>query len=71
MEIVNFAHLPVLLLLVGLYLLPAIVAYGRHHPSRRRIALLSLLLGWFPLVWLGALIWAGQPRSRWATGPAA
>jgi len=66
-----FPSVSVLLVLIPLYLVPLLVAYGRRHPRRDQIALLSLLLGWFPLVWLGALIWAlSGPSGRSSTSPA-
>lgn len=47
-----------LVLLVGLYLLPAVVAHDRDHPSTLGIAVLNVLLGWTFLGWVIALVWA-------------
>lgn len=40
------------------YLLPAIIAYDRHHPQKQAIFALNLLFGWTFLGWAGAMIWA-------------
>lgn len=53
----------VAVLAVVLYLLPTIVARRRAHKDAAAILLLTLLLGWFPPVWLGALVWALTGRS--------
>lgn len=46
-------------------IVPVIIAYRRQHPQRQAIAILTVLLGWIPVVWLVALIWAlkQQPKS--------
>jgi len=41
-----------------LYLLPTILAYGRDHPRRQRLALVNLLFGWTLVVWIGVFLWA-------------
>ena len=48
------------LFLVGLvvYFLPAIIAAFRRHPNMLAIFLIDLLLGWTFLAWIGALVWA-------------
>jgi hypothetical protein len=48
----------VLAVVIALYFLPTVIATVRHHPHRVAIAVLSLLLGWVPLIWLGAAIWS-------------
>jgi hypothetical protein len=47
-----------LLILIGLYFLPTLIASGRHLPERTAIALLNLFLGWTCIGWIIALIWA-------------
>jgi Superinfection immunity protein len=47
-----------LLILVGLYFLPTLIANGRHLPERAGIFLLNLFLGWTLIGWVIALIWA-------------
>jgi len=50
-----------LLVLLGIYFLPTIVA-GRHHNSSA-IFVLNLLLGWTFIGWVIALVWAcTKPR---------
>lgn len=56
------AHLiimmPMLLLWLGIYTLPTIVAALRSHRSIFRIALVNILLGWSLIGWVIAFIWA-------------
>ena len=49
-----------------LYVLPVII--GRNHPHVTGIALLTLLLGWTVLGWIGALVWAAVPPRQQQTG---
>jgi hypothetical protein len=46
------------LIVLTLYLIPALVAYNRHHPSAGAILVLNLLLGWTVLGWIMSLVWA-------------
>ena len=48
----------VLAVVGSFYLLPALVAYHRVHPSLRGVFVVNLLLGWTVLGWIGTLIWA-------------
>lgn len=62
--------------LVGLYLLPALIARHRRHHNALAIGVLNILFGWTLLGWAAALIWAltntaasreepaGRPRRR-------
>lgn len=43
---------------LGLYLLPSIVAFCRHHQNSPAILILNLLLGWTGIGWVVALVWA-------------
>ena len=57
------------ILALSVYMLPAMVAAGRHHRSGTAIAVLNVLLGWTLLGWVGALVWAltgppGSPAGR-------
>jgi hypothetical protein len=47
-----------LLLGVGLYFLPSIIASKRNHSNATSIIVLNLFLGWTFLGWVAALIWA-------------
>ena len=46
----------VLMLLVTLYFLPTIIAFGSYRAGA--IFALNLFLGWTLLGWVGALVWA-------------
>jgi len=46
------------MLLIGIYLLPTLIAYKREHHNRHAIAALNILLGWVLLGWVGALVWS-------------
>lgn len=48
----------VTLLFWAIYLLPAIIAFRRHHRSKWGITALNLLLGWTFFGWAGALAWS-------------
>jgi len=50
------AELGVVLLLI--YLLPAVIAILRRHQSALAITVLNLFLGWSVLGWIIALVWA-------------
>ena len=50
-----------------LYLLPAINAKSRKHPSTGAIFLLNLFLGWTVIGWLVALIWSATATSTHVT----
>ncbi|MCL4526230.1 MAG: superinfection immunity protein [Gammaproteobacteria bacterium] len=43
---------------IGVYVLPALMAWSMGSPHRIPITLLDLLLGWTVLGWIAALIWA-------------
>lgn len=47
-----------LILMIGIYFLPGIVAHIRAHHQENAIVLLNLLLGWTLLGWVIALVWA-------------
>lgn len=48
----------VTVLLITVYLLPALVAVRNKHPHGAGIFALDLLLGWTFLGWVIALVWA-------------
>ena len=48
----------VFVVFMGIYFMPAIVAYVRGHPSFIAILVLNLFLGWSLIGWVVALIWA-------------
>lgn len=52
------------LVMVGVYLLPTIVALYRDCESRVWIVLLNILLGWTIAGWIVALSWANGGKTR-------
>lgn len=52
-----------LAIIAVLYLLPTILAYGRDHPHRQRLALVNILFGWTLLGWIGVFLWATLATS--------
>jgi hypothetical protein len=52
---------------LALCMLPGIIAQGRGHRDAWAIWMLSVLLGWTVIGWVGAFIWAvagSEPRRR-------
>ncbi len=47
-----------LAVIVILYLLPTILAYGRDHPYRQRLAVVNILFGWTLIGWILVFLWA-------------
>lgn len=45
-------------ILIGLYLMPALIAHARDHHNATPITILNIALGWSLLGWIAALIWA-------------
>lgn len=41
-----------------IYFIPLIIAYIRKHNNIVAIAILNIVLGWIPIGWLAALLWA-------------
>ena len=50
---------------LGIYLLPTIVAFARNHRNKQALARLNLFGGWTIFGWLTALVWAlyAEPSS--------
>lgn len=63
-----FGTILMLVILLGIYLLPGIIALKRATPNRTWIILLDVLGGWTVLGWIGALVWAILDRRPAATG---
>jgi hypothetical protein len=61
----------VISIFLALYMIPAIIAYRRHHISRRQIGVYNLLVGWNPVIWGAAFAWAldGDVETREAVSP--
>jgi len=43
---------------LGVYFIPAIVAFNRKHPNKVAIIVLNFFLGWTVIGWVGSLVWA-------------
>ena len=49
----------IVVLVIGFYLLPTIIAYSKKKRDRVAIMALNILAGWFFLIgWIIALVWA-------------
>jgi len=46
------------ILILSIYFIPAIYAYGNKRKNAGAITVLNLLLGWTLLGWVIALVWA-------------
>lgn len=53
-----------LILLIGLYFVPSIVANNRGHLSTGAIFIFNLFLGWTFLGWVLALVWSLTGNTR-------
>ena len=51
-------HLPILLFLVGIYLLPTWISIKRNHPHHVYIAIVNIFFGGTGIGWIIALLWA-------------
>ena len=51
-----------LFLIAVLYLLPAILAFGRDHPRRQQLGLMNILFGWTLIGWILVFLWALMAR---------
>jgi hypothetical protein len=54
-----------ILLVLGIYMTPTLIAVARDHRNLTAIFLLNVLTGWTGLGWLWALIWSvmAQPKE--------
>lgn len=48
----------IVLVLIGLYFIPSVVAAFRDHPNGAAITVLNLLAGWTFIGWIAALVWS-------------
>jgi hypothetical protein len=60
----NTATVIMLLLIVLIYMLPTLIAFGREHPRRHGITVINILLGWTLIVWIGVFLWASLARPE-------
>jgi H+/Cl- antiporter ClcA len=43
---------------LGMYFAPAVIAFARRHRERWAISALNLVFGWTVIGWIGAFVWA-------------
>jgi hypothetical protein len=51
-----------LILVVVIYMLPTLIAFGREHPRRHDIIVVNILLGWTLIGWIAVFLWASLTR---------
>jgi hypothetical protein len=54
----NTTTILMLLLVVLIYMLPTLIAFGREHPRRQDVAIVNILLGWTLIGWIAVFLWA-------------
>jgi Superinfection immunity protein len=64
MPLGNTANIIMLLLIVLIYMLPTLIAFGREHPHRQDIIVVNLLLGWTLIGWIAVFLWALLTRTE-------
>jgi Superinfection immunity protein len=52
-----------------LYMLPAVIAFGRNHQHRVPILLTNLFFGWTFVGWVGSLVWSAMPVTTVKSPP--
>ena len=57
-----------LLFLIGLYFLPAMIAYGRDMKNSWSVFFLNLFFGWTAIGWVAALCWAVAGTAELKSG---
>ncbi|QCI63240.1 superinfection immunity protein [Phreatobacter stygius] len=58
-----------LVILVGIYFIPTIVAFSREHDYRWVICALNIVGGWTFVLWGVALVWAVYPTNKTFADP--
>jgi hypothetical protein len=53
-----------LIVVIVIYILPTLIAFGREHPHRQDLLVLNLLLGWTLIGWVGVFLWATLARAE-------
>ena len=54
----NLITVILLILIVTIYLLPTVIAFGRDVSHRHTIAVINILFGWTLIAWLICFVWA-------------
>jgi len=57
-----------MVVLVSVYILPALIGYHRHHRNGNAIMALNLLAGWTVVGWIIALVWSLTDNVAAKTG---
>lgn len=58
MQNLSLSEIGLLILMFGLYLLPALISFLRRNRNYPAVFLLNLLLGWTGIGWVVALVWS-------------
>ena len=53
-----------LVILIGLYFMPTVIAVVRRHHNCNSIAVLNLVAGWTLIGWVVALVWSVSAARR-------
>jgi hypothetical protein len=48
----------ILMVVLIIYMLPTLIAYGREHPWRHELAIINIFLGWTLIGWFVVFLWA-------------
>ncbi|HYM73897.1 MAG TPA: superinfection immunity protein [Stellaceae bacterium] len=51
-----------IMLVLLLYLLPTLIAYGREHLHRQDVAIVNIVFGWTLIGWILVFLWAALGR---------
>ncbi|HZK91314.1 MAG TPA: superinfection immunity protein [Stellaceae bacterium] len=52
-----------LIIVVAIYMLPTLIAFGREHPRRMDLAVVNILFGWTLIGWFAVFFWALLART--------
>jgi Ca2+/H+ antiporter len=52
----------ILIVVLIIYMLPTLIAYGREHPRRQELTVINIFLGWTLIGWLAVFLWAALAR---------
>ena len=65
----SYGDMVMLFVVIGVYLLPAIIAAARGHKKEWWITPLNLFLGWTGIIWIVCFIWSStgenERKRRW------
>jgi hypothetical protein len=58
------ANVIMLMLVLIIYMLPTLIAFGREHPRRGEIAVINIVIGWTLIGWIIVFLWAALGRTE-------